>query len=102
MGAAFRLAIWDDVDFGAAAKWAGTKGLIPTATAASADLVHTAVDWSIPRLLVFGSEAHGLKGIDLGTEFDRVKIAINAPVESLNLAVSAGIILFEAKRQLEA
>lgn len=102
MGSAFRLAIWDDVEFAAAIKWAGAKGLVSTATAASADAVHTAVDWSIPRLLVFGSEAHGLKGVDLGTEFDRVRIAIRPPVESLNLAVSAGIILFEAKRQLEA
>ncbi|MBP9936452.1 MAG: hypothetical protein KBF52_11810, partial [Pyrinomonadaceae bacterium] len=62
----------------------------------------TAVDWSIPRLLIFGSEAHGLNGIDLGISDERVKIAIESPVESLNLAVSAGIILFEAKRQIDS
>ncbi|MBX7054820.1 MAG: RNA methyltransferase [Pyrinomonadaceae bacterium] len=101
MGSAFRMAIWDDVEFENAVKWAGTRGLLSTATAASAEAVHTEVDWSVPRLLIFGSEAHGLKGIDLGPEAERVKIDIKPPVESLNLAVSAGIILFEAKRRFD-
>jgi TrmH family RNA methyltransferase len=102
MGSAFRMAVWDDVEMENAIKWADAGGLVSTATAASADAVHTGVDWSTPRLLVFGSEAHGLKGVDLGRSVDRVRIAIKPPVESLNLAVSAGIILFEAKRQFDS
>ncbi|HQY67861.1 MAG TPA: RNA methyltransferase [Pyrinomonadaceae bacterium] len=102
MGSIFRMAIWNDVELDPVLRWAADKGLRATTTAAAATATHTAVDWSIPRLLIFGSEAHGLNGIDLGISDERVKIAIESPVESLNLAVSAGIILFEAKRQIDS
>jgi len=52
-----------------------------------------------PRLLVFGSEAHGLPDEALEAANSVVSIPMSSPVESLNLAVSCGIILFEMQRQ---
>ncbi|MEP6788538.1 MAG: TrmH family RNA methyltransferase, partial [Acidobacteriota bacterium] len=46
------------------------------------------------------SEAHGLSAEKLEKTDEVIAIEMENGVESLNLAVSAGIILFEAKRQL--
>jgi tRNA G18 (ribose-2'-O)-methylase SpoU len=60
---------------------------------------YTEIDWHIPRLVVFGSEAHGLDEEDLGKLDERSVIPMEKDVESLNLAVAAGVVLFEARRQ---
>ena len=62
-------------------------------------ILYTDVDWTTPRLLVFGSEAHGLEEGELDLIDEKVLIPMENEVESLNLAISSGIILFEAKRQ---
>jgi len=100
MGAAFTLPVWDEVTAEQAFDWAAGNMLTCTATAAAADLSYTEVDWTKPRLLIFGSEAGGLEGLDLPGGHDEVRIPMTAGIESLNLAVSAGIILFEARRQM--
>ena len=100
MGAAFNLPVWDKVTAEQAFDWAAGNGMTCTATAASADLSYTEVDWTKPRLLIFGSEAGGLEGLELPRRHDKVRIPMAAGIESLNLAVSAGIILFEARRQV--
>jgi tRNA G18 (ribose-2'-O)-methylase SpoU len=48
---------------------------------------------------VFGSEADGLTQDELNEIEESINIPMDNNVESLNLAVSCGIILFEAKRQ---
>ena len=63
------------------------------------DTGYTEIDWKIPRLLIFGSEAHGLSESEMSGSDEKIKIPMESGVESLILAVSAGIILFEAKRQ---
>ena len=56
-------------------------------------------DWSAPWALIIGSEAHGA-GDDAGhLAIARVYIPLAAETESLNAAVAAGVILFEAQRQ---
>ncbi len=50
-------------------------------------------------MLIFGSEAHGLSSLELGKIDQQIRIPMENGVESLNLAVSAGILLFEAMRQ---
>jgi len=102
MGAAFRLPVWQGIAFDAAVKWASGLGLIPTATTAGSSSEYTAVNWREPRLLFFGSEAHGLAESELSHVEARVRIPMESPVESLNLAVAAGIILYEARRQNQA
>lgn len=102
MGAAFRIPVWNDAEFGPALKWASGHGLLLTATGADSAKNYTLADWRTPRLVIFGSEAHGLGEDEIGQVDENVRIPMENDVESLNLAVAAGIILFEAKRQHDA
>ena len=101
MGAAFRLPLWRDANFFEAIDWAREYDLISVAADVRAEKSYLEIDWnSSPRLLIFGSEAHGLSAKELTEVDETLKIPMENNVESLNLAVSAGVILFEAKRRL--
>jgi TrmH family RNA methyltransferase len=57
-------------------------------------------DWRTPCLLILGGEARGVTPESLGTlTVQRIKIPMAGRVESLNVAVAAGILLIEARRQ---
>ncbi len=99
MGASLRLAIWENAKFDEVLSWAKAGKLTTTATDIRANQTYTHIDWKTPRLLVFGSEAHGLTVAEVNMVDETILIPMENEVESLNLAVSAGIILFEAKRQ---
>lgn len=99
MGAAFRIPIWYDASLESVIIWARGHNLVPTATVAGSATSYIELDWRQPRLLIFGSEAHGLGDEQLSKVDDRTHIPMENSVESLNLAVAAGIILFEARRQ---
>jgi TrmH family RNA methyltransferase len=49
--------------------------------------------------VLLGSEGHGLPPAALGAANDRVTIPMRAGVNSLNVAVSAALLLYEARRQ---
>lgn len=101
MGANLRLNIWENAEFEEVLNWAKKRNLISTAADINSKKKYTETDWKKGRLLIFGSEAHGLSA-DLRTKIDELTyIPMENEVESLNLAVSCGIILFEAKRQRE-
>jgi len=99
MGSAFRLPIVERTRFDDAIRWARSRGLVITATDISGTKAYIEVDWKRPRLVVFGSEAHGLDERELASIDEKILIPMENEVESLNLAVSSGIVLFEAKRQ---
>lgn len=99
MGASFRLKIWGNAAFDEVLYWAKKANLIATAADTRAGDDYIKIDWKTPRLLIFGSEAHGLSSSELENIGQKIRIPMENGVESLNLAVSAGIILFEAKRQ---
>ena len=101
MGSCFRLPLIEGVTIDEACKWAKLNGIVSTAADIYATANYTEIDWTIPRLLVLGSEAHGLNEEGLSQVEQTIMIPMANDVESLNLAVSAGIILFEAKRQIE-
>lgn len=101
MGSSFRLPIWEKADFDEVLLWSIDQGLKTTAADISANKSYSQIEWKIPRLLIFGSEAHGLHMDTLERIEELVQIPMENDVESLNLAVSCGIILFEAKRQRE-
>lgn len=99
MGSAFRLPIVEGINADDVLKWASERRLITTAADIKGKTSYTNLDWSRPRLVVFGSEAHGLDD-DLKARIDEIiTIPMKNGVESLNLAMSAAIILFEAARQ---
>ncbi len=96
MGAHLRLPIhhvnWDEI-----------RGLTSNTTiwlaAASGAISYTDANWRRPTTLIVGSEAHG--GSESAQELAKqtVYIPMHADTESLNAAMAAGIILFEAMRQ---
>jgi TrmH family RNA methyltransferase len=99
MGSSFRVPIWESAEIETIFGWSVGAGLTATAADISTTLSHSEVDWTVPRLLILGSEAHGLGCDLLDRVSETVKIEIENDTESLNLAVSAGILLFEARRQ---
>lgn len=101
MGSAFRLPVVERISFGDAISWAKRMGLVTTAAEISGSLSYSEIDWEPRRLIAFGSEAHGFDRNELSAIDQTVRIPLENEVESLNLAVSAGIILFEAKRRRE-
>jgi tRNA G18 (ribose-2'-O)-methylase SpoU len=56
-------------------------------------------DLTSPAALVFGSEGAGLSEAVVRRARARVRIPLPPTVESLNVGVAAGLLLFEAARQ---
>ncbi len=61
--------------------------------------MYTAVDWQQPSALIIGSEAHGVGPAAIQVATERITIPMHAQTESLNAAMAAAVILFEAARQ---
>jgi TrmH family RNA methyltransferase len=99
MGATFRLPIWANADFFEVINWAKGENLTSVCADVNAKKSYLEIDWKKSRLLVFGSEAHGLTHEEREAIDESLIIPMENKVESLNLAVSSGVILFEAKRQ---
>jgi TrmH family RNA methyltransferase len=66
----------------------------------SGEMVYDAADWSTDWALVIGSEAHGAGDNARQLKATLIRIPMAADTESLNAAVAAGVILFEAARHL--
>jgi TrmH family RNA methyltransferase len=76
-----------------------THGVTTIATVASGGDRYDAVDFTGPVALLFGNEGSGLAA-DVAARADRrAAIPMAPPVESLNVGVAAGVLLFEAARQ---
>lgn len=61
---------------------------------------YTEWDWTVPCVLIMGGEARGVDPKSLDTVIPQhIKIPMAGKVESLNVAVAAGILLMEARRQ---
>jgi len=61
--------------------------------------MYTEVDWTRPAALIVGSEAHGAGDRAESLAKGKISIPIRPVVDSLNAAVAASVILFEAVRQ---
>ena len=99
MGASLRLPIWTNADFFEVLDWARERELVSVCADVNSSVSYTEIDWKMPRLVIFGSEAHGLSAEEREKIDESLIIPMENDVESLNLAVSCGVILFEAKRQ---
>ena len=98
MGASFRLNFWTDADFEKVLDWAKENNLATICADINAEKNLWEIDWKKPRLLIFGSEAHGLSETERNQIDEGLKIPMEKTVESLNLAVSCAVVLYEAKR----
>jgi 23S rRNA (guanosine2251-2'-O)-methyltransferase len=60
---------------------------------------YTAVDWTLPSAIVLGAEGTGLRRL-VRERCDRlVRLPMAGSVDSLNVSVAAGVVLYEAVRQ---
>ncbi len=96
MGAHFRLPIVEAVWAEIADRVVGMNVYL---AAADGELTYTEADWTRPSALIVGSEASGASKDAAQLATKRIAIPLSREVESLNAAVAASVILFEAKRQ---
>jgi RNA methyltransferase, TrmH family len=101
MGANLRLPFWVNAEFSEAMIWAKLHGIKSVCADIRSKKSYLEIDWKIPRLLVVGSEGHGLTDEERLATDESLLIPMANEVESLNVAVACGVILFEAKRQKE-
>ncbi len=99
MGSAFRMRIFSNIDLTEAVRILKGSGVRSVAADINGARSYVEADWRGAKMLVLGSEADGLGAEELELVDETVVIPMENGVESLNLAVSAGIVLFEAKRQ---
>lgn len=97
MGASLRLKIWEKVDFTEVIEFCREQNLTTVCADVRAKKSYTEIDWSKPHAVILGSEANGLSETERNLCDESLKIPMCEPVESLNVAVAAGVILFEAK-----
>src|SRR5262249_7416617 len=71
-------------------------------TAADASMSYGEWDWTRPSAVVLGGEGAGLHRLVRERCDALVRIPIRGRIESLNVSVAAGIILYEALRQRSA
>ena len=76
-----------------------TLGVWTVGLAGDAAESYDAVDFTVPTAIVLGGEGSGLRRL-VRERCDRlVSIPMHGTVESLNVSVAAGVVLFEAARQ---
>lgn len=98
MGALFSVpvaAAESDAEFLA---WAAAAGVTVAAASGRAALSCWDATWPLPMALLLGSEGTGLPADLLAAADLEVAIPMTGTAESLNLAVAAGILLYEVRR----
>ncbi len=96
MGAHFRVPL-------ARGDWDQIRNAVATSQVwladAAGERLYDEVDWTQPSVLILGGEAEGASEQAARVATGRVRIPLAGGIESLNVAVAAGVILFEAVRQ---
>lgn len=75
------------------------QGVQILATVPDAKLSYWEVDLRRPTLIVLGNEGGGLSADAIAVASQQVRIPLSRGVESLNVAICAALILYEAQRQ---
>lgn len=99
MGANFHVPVVEKVPLPSVLEFIENLGLLSAAAVVNSPNEYTEIDWRSIGLVVFGSEAHGLAAAELEKIPRSFTIPMQNGVESLNLAVSAAVAVFEARRQ---
>ena len=79
--------------------WLDAHGIALVATTPDTDLLHTDVDYTGPVAIAVGAEKYGLTDEVLDHAAYRVRIPMVGKANSLNVATSAAIVIYEAVRQ---
>jgi len=99
MGSAFRLPIWSGPAYTEMIEWCRQRGVATICSDVDATTSYTEIDWTGPSALILGPESTGLTPEELELADHRVSIPMKGMAESLNVAVAAGVLLFESNRQ---
>jgi TrmH family RNA methyltransferase len=75
------------------------QGLLIVATTPAGGMALFEMDLVQPTLVLVGGEGGGLAPSIVASADARMRIPMDLPVDSLNVAVATGVILFEARRQ---
>ena len=101
MGSAFRLPHLRRLSLGEVLRRLAARGVV-IAAAVVPGTPCDAADLSGPLALLLGPEGAGLPADVIARAGLRVAVPMRSPVESLNVGVAAGVMLFEAARQRRA
>jgi RNA methyltransferase, TrmH family len=99
MGSAFRLPIWSSPSYNEVIGWCRARNIMTICATAASNTTFTDVDWKKPAALIMGPESTGLSAAEIDSADVSVRVPMLGRVESLNVSVAAGILLFEATRQ---
>jgi TrmH family RNA methyltransferase len=80
-------------------RWLDAHGIALVATTPDTDLLHTDVDYTGPVAIAVGAEKYGLTAEVLDHAAYKVRIPMVGKANSLNVATSAAIVIYEAVRQ---
>ena len=98
-GAVALVRIATEVNIARAIEQLKTLGVWTIGLAADASEQYDHIDWTLPSAVVLGAEGAGLRRL-VRERCDRlVSIPMRGRVDSLNVSVAAGVVLFEAIRQ---
>jgi RNA methyltransferase, TrmH family len=97
-GTLFSTPVYRVDDFDRLNEWRRRQGLTLVVTSAHAETEHWKVDYPRPCVVAFGSEAEGLPAEIMEEGDIAVRIPMHGGATSLNLAVAAGVVLYEAAR----
>jgi 23S rRNA (guanosine2251-2'-O)-methyltransferase len=78
------------------------RGVWTVGTAADARIAYNDWDWTQPCALVLGGEGEGLRRLVRERCDVLVSVPLRGRIESLNVSVAAGVVLYEAVRQRTA
>ena len=99
MGSIFRIPVASSLDPRAIGREAISRGWRVIATVPRGGTCLTEIDLREPCLLWIGSEGKGLDHGMINSADEVLSIPMREPVDSLNLAVTAALIIYEAARQ---
>jgi TrmH family RNA methyltransferase len=80
-------------------QWLAANEIRLIVTTPETELLHTDVDYTGRVAIAVGSEKHGVDDLLLSAATHRVRIPMHGRANSLNVAASAAIVLYEAVRQ---
>jgi len=99
MGSTLRLPVIRDAEATATMRACQREGLQVVATVPRGGVAFDRIDLRVPTVLLLGAEGTGLPAAALAAADATITIPMRAGVESLNAAVAAALLVYEAARQ---
>jgi RNA methyltransferase, TrmH family len=98
MGSIFAVKVAHVADSEQFLDWAAVNGVEVLAASGGADVAHWSIAYRPPLAVLLGSEGEGLPSELLARSGRQIKIPMTGTAESLNVAVAAAVLMYEARR----